>query len=129
MNTCANGDHARTSVNPPPPDSDLVLVLTTEADAKRADALARALVEQELAACVSQMPVRSTYRWQGRLECAEEVQLLIKTTPEAWPLLEQTLLSLHSYDTPQFLHWHVRASEAYGTWATDAVTLVTPPLS
>ena len=107
----------------------LVLVLTTEADEDKADALAQALVEQRLAACVSRLPVRSTYRWRGELESAQEVQLLIKTTPEAWPLLEQTLLSLHSYDTPQFLHWHVRASEAYGTWATDAVTRVTPPLS
>ena len=110
--------------SPSPAGPALVLVLTTEADANRADALARALVERGLAACVSQMPVRSTYRWQGQLECAHEVQLLIKTTPEGWPDLEQALLSLHSYDTPELLHWQVQASEAYGTWVSDAVSQV-----
>jgi len=116
-------------VSPSIPDPELVLVLTTEADADRADALARALVEQGLAACVSQMPVRSTYRWQSQLECAQEVQLLIKTTPEGWPALEQELLGLHSYATPELLHWRVKASEAYGAWASDAVTQVRPDLS
>ena len=116
-------------VSPSNSNPELVLVLTTEADADRADALARALVEQGLAACVSQMPVRSTYRWQGQLECAQEVQLLIKTTPEGWPALEQGLLGLHSYDTPELLHWRVQASEAYGTWAIDAVAQVQPDFS
>jgi len=116
-------------VSPPLPDPELVLVLTTEADADRADALARALVEQGLAACVSQMPVRSTYRWQGQLECAQEVQLLIKTTPEGWPALKRAILGLHSYDTPELLHWRVQASEAYGAWVTDAVTQVQPDFS
>jgi len=116
-------------VSPPLPDPELVLVLTTEADADRADALARALVEQGLAACVSQMLVRSTYRWQGQLECAQEVQLLIKTTPEGWPALKRAILGLHSYDTPELLHWRVQASEAYGAWVTDAVTQVKPDFS
>ena len=116
-------------VSPPLPDPELVLVLTTEADTDRADALARALVEQGLAACVSQMPVRSTYRWQGQLECAQEVQLLIKTTPEGWPALKRAILGLHSYDTPELLHWRVQASEAYGAWVTDAVTQVKPDIS
>jgi periplasmic divalent cation tolerance protein len=116
-------------VSPPLPDPELVLVLTTEADADRADALARALVEQGLAACVSQILVRSTYRWQGQLECAQEVQLLIKTTPEGWPALKRAILGLHSYDTPELLHWRVQASEAYGAWVTDAVTQVKPDFS
>ena len=108
-------------VCPSLPGPELVLVLTTEADADRADALARALVEQGLAACVSQMPVRSTYRWQGQLECTQEVQLLMKTTPGGWPALKQGLLDLHSYDTPELLHWRVHASEGYGAWAYDSV--------
>ena len=100
----------------------IVLVLTTEADASKADALAQALVDQGLAACVSCLPVRSTYRWQGQLECAEEVQLLIKTTRQGWPLLEQGLKALHSYDIPEILHWDAEASETYGAWVQDSVT-------
>ena len=98
------------------PSEAVVLVLTTEADSTKADQLARALVERQLAACVSCSPVRSTYRWQGQLESAEEVQLLIKTTPQGWPQLEQGLLELHSYDTPEILHWQVQASPSYGAW-------------
>lgn len=100
----------------------LVLVLTTEADEDKADALAQALVEQGLAACVSRLPVRSTYRWRGELESAQEVQLLIKTTRDGWPRLEQGLRALHSYDTPELLHWEVQASAAYGAWVAESVT-------
>ncbi|MEB3159814.1 MAG: divalent-cation tolerance protein CutA [Synechococcus sp.] len=103
------------------PRDPLVLVLTTEADQTKADGLAQALLEQGLAACVSCSPVRSTYRWQGQLECAHEVQLWIKTTRQGWPRLEQALPVLHSYDTPEILHWEVQASESYGAWVQDSV--------
>jgi len=94
----------------------LKLVLTTEADAAKADALAQALVERRLAACVSQHPIRSCYRWNGVIEHSEEVQLLIKTTEAAWPQLQPVLCELHSYDTPELLHWRVEASDGYGGW-------------
>lgn len=105
-----------------PHDHDpLVLVLTTEADQAKADGLAQALIEQGLAACVSCAAVRSVYRWKGQLECAHEVQLLIKTTRQGWPSLEQALRALHSYDTPEILHWEVQASESYGAWVLNSV--------
>jgi periplasmic divalent cation tolerance protein len=50
-----------------PEDADLVLVLTTEADGERAEALARAILERRLAACVALLPLTSLYRWQGQL--------------------------------------------------------------
>ncbi|MFY8136270.1 MAG: divalent cation tolerance protein CutA, partial [Aquimonas sp.] len=60
--------------------SDLQLVLTTAPDPLVAEAIARALVEAQLAACVSLLPgVTSVYRWQGEVETTREVQLLIKT--------------------------------------------------
>ena len=78
----------------------LSLVLTTEADRERAEALARDLLERGLVACVSLHPVVSLYRWQGQLEQSEEVQLLLKTTPAHLEALRQALTELHSYDTP-----------------------------
>ena len=109
-------------------DQILVLVLTTEADATHADALAQALVDQGLAACVSKWPVRSTYRWKGQRECAEEVQLLIKTSRDGWPRLEHGIRELHSYDTPEIIHWVAEASAAYSAWVADAVTCPPVPL-
>ena len=99
----------------------ITLLLTTEADRERAEALASALVERRLAACVSLMPIRSCYRWNGGVERAEEVQLLIKTSPEGLAPLRQALDTLHSYDTPECLHWTASASAAYGGWLQEAL--------
>ncbi|MGC6482181.1 MAG: divalent-cation tolerance protein CutA [Synechococcus sp.] len=113
----------------PIPAEPVILVLTTEADDAKAEALAKALVERGLAACVSRGPVRSTYRWQGQLACAQEVQLLIKTTRAGWPALHQGLQALHSYDTPEILHWEAQASAAYGAWVMQSIPQAPPELS
>ena len=105
-----------------PTPQDLKLVLTTEANETLAEALAQQLLEQRLAACVSLMPLRSRYRWRGAIERAEEVQLLIKTCPERLQDLLSALKSLHSYDTPEILHWSAQASSGYAAWATAALS-------
>ena len=94
----------------------MLLALTTEADADKAEALAEALLERRLAACVALTPLRSLYRWQGRLERSQEVQLLIKTTPERLAPLEEAVHALHSYDTPEWLTWLAGSSPGYGAW-------------
>ena len=76
--------------------TDLLLILTTEADQTRAGALAEQLIMRRLAACVSLMPVQSCYRWQGEIERSQEVQLLIKTSPQRLEELLAALESLHS---------------------------------
>ena len=102
--------------------TDLRLVLTTEADQSKAEALAEQLIKGRLAACVTLMPVQSCYRWQGEIERSQEVQLIIKTSPQR---LEQLLASLeasHSYDTPEILHLAAQAGAAYGAWALEALS-------
>ena len=99
----------------------LSLCLTTEASEAQAEALAQALVERGLAACVALSPVRSLYRWRGALERSQEVQLLIKTHPSRLAALEAALRQLHSYDTPEWIHWPAQASAAYGAWVAESV--------
>jgi periplasmic divalent cation tolerance protein len=78
------------------------LVLSTCPDAQAADTLATALVEERLAACVNVLPgVRSTYRWQGRIERDDEVLLLIKTTADRQDALIARLQALHPYELPE----------------------------
>lgn len=101
----------------------LSLVLTTEADRERAEALARALLERGLVACASLHPVVSLYRWQGRLERSEEVQLLLKTTPANLETLRRTLEELHSYDTPEWIHWPAASDGPYGRWLLEQLPL------
>jgi periplasmic divalent cation tolerance protein len=97
----------------------LILALTTEADAEQAEALARQLLERKLAACVALRPLTSLYWWQGRLECCQEVQLLIKSRASLLADLDAAVHRLHSYSTPEWLHWQAGSSEAYGLWLRE----------
>ncbi|NBW61987.1 MAG: divalent-cation tolerance protein CutA [Synechococcaceae bacterium WB4_1_0192] len=98
----------------------LILALTTEADAEQAEALARQLLERKLAACVALRPLTSLYWWQGRLERSQEVQLLIKSRASLLADLDAAVHRLHSYSTPEWLHWQAGSSEAYGLWLRES---------
>jgi periplasmic divalent cation tolerance protein len=102
------------------PDRDCFarVVLTTTASAEEAERLARVLVEERLAACVSLVPsVRSFYRWQGKVEDSTETLLLIKTGTDQLAALEARIGALHSYETPEFLVLPVESgSAAYLDW-------------
>jgi len=104
-----------------------LLVLTNCPDAAVADRIARTLVEQRLAACVNQLaPAQSIYRWNGAVERATEIPLLIKTTGERYPELEQTLRSLHPYSVPEIIALPiVQGLSAYLRWLADETQ---PPL-
>lgn len=103
--------------------ANTVLVLTTEGSAALAEALARRVIEQRLAACVALKPVQSIYRWEGRIEQSEEVQVLIKTHSACLEALEALVRQQHSYATPQWLHWPVQASADYAAWLADSCAL------
>jgi periplasmic divalent cation tolerance protein len=107
---------------PEPPT--VILVLTTEADAIRAEALASELLARRLVACISLIPITSMYRWQGALQRDMEVQLLMKTTVDRLDQLQAAVMELHSYDTPEWLSWPAQASPAYGGWAAEVVSPV-----
>jgi periplasmic divalent cation tolerance protein len=94
----------------------LVMAITTEASPEKAEALARAVLEARLAACVSLIPQTSLYHWQGKLETSQEVQMLFKTPAARLEPLETLVLSLHSYETPEWVHWPASCSPAYGQW-------------
>ena len=69
-----------------------------------AERIATALVAERLAACVNLLPgLRSVYRWQGKVEAAAEVLLLVKTSAEAYPALQERLRQLHPYELPELL--------------------------
>ena len=61
------------------------------------------------------------YRWEGRVERADEVQLLIKTTAPGLNAVLGAIESLHSYDNPEILHWEAHPSQAYGAWAAASI--------
>jgi periplasmic divalent cation tolerance protein len=99
----------------------VILVLTTMPDDDRADALARTLVDERLAACVNvHGPMTSVYRWKEQVERAPERQLVIKTTRDRLAALEARLRALHPYELPEFLVLSIdEGSRMYLQWVTD----------
>lgn len=101
--------------------NDMLLVITNLPDAQSAAKLARQLIEARAAACVNQLaPCTSTYRWQGSIETATEVPLLIKTTKDAYPRLEKLIRDEHPYELPEIIAVPVYAGlPAYLGWVSS----------
>lgn len=81
-----------------------LIVITNAPDREIALKIARALIERKLAACVNILAeCTSIYRWQGKLETATEVPMLIKTRAAIYPDLEAAIKSLHPYELPEIV--------------------------
>lgn len=94
-----------------------LLVLTHLPDADSADALAAALVGDQLAACVNILPAcRSMYRWQGEIERIEEVPLIIKTTAARYAALEAAIRARHPYELPEIVALPLQGLPDYLAW-------------
>lgn len=108
------------SVMPAEPGT-VLLVLCNAPDAATAEKLADHLLQSRLAACVNILaPCSSRYRWQGVIETATEVPLLIKTTAAAYPRLEAALREHHPYELPEIIAVPVdRGLPAYLQWVAD----------
>lgn len=101
---------------------ELIAVCTTVSTQDDADALARAAVERQLAACVQTEAIRSTYRWQGEVVSEAEVRLVFKTTRTAYPVLEALLRERHPYELPAIYALPVAAATAeYADWVAAMV--------
>ena len=110
--------------------TDKLVVLVTCSSPAEARRIARAVVEARLGACVNILPgaVQSIYRWKGKVECARERLLLIKTSRRRLAKLRKTVEQLHSYDVPEFIALPIAAgSPAYLAWMEDCLRL--PPRS
>ena len=104
--------------------TDQYVVLVTCANASEARRIARAVVEDRLAACVNILPgaVTSIYRWKGKVETARERLLLIKTSRKRLAKLQALVLRLHSYDVPEFIALPiVTGSRAYLAWIKESL--------
>jgi periplasmic divalent cation tolerance protein len=97
------------------------IILTTAGSQEEARKIAKALVERKLAACVNIVPrIESVYRWQGKVETAEEWLLLIKTQAELFERVRGALKELHSYELPECVMLEVSAgSEEYLQWIAE----------
>lgn len=93
------------------------------ADREEAERIGRLAVEHRLAACVNILgPVHSIYRWQGKVESADEVAAIFKTTEAVADALITHIAGHHSYDVPCITSWPVeKLLGSYATWVEDSV--------
>jgi periplasmic divalent cation tolerance protein len=103
--------------------TDKVLVFTTARNEAEAQKIAHELVERRLAACVNIVPrVQSVYRWEGKVETAEEYLLVIKTTESRTAEVQDAIRELHSYDLPECVVISMEGGSAeYLKWIGDSV--------
>lgn len=85
-------------------NSGAVVALSTCANSADANKIAHALVEESLAACVSQVAgVKSLYKWEGKICEDAEILLIIKTRAELIQAIEERFKTLHPYGTPELV--------------------------
>lgn len=98
-----------------------ILIITT-APPGDTDRIAQTLVEEHLAACVSVMPVRSHFIWDGRLSRENEEMLFVKTTSDAAERARRRILELHSYQLPEIIALEIAdGHEPYLRWIQESV--------
>lgn len=99
-----------------------LIVMTTLPDRASAERLASLLVERGLAACVNLLaPCRSVYRWEGGVQQAEELPMLIKTTDARYAGLEDAIRAAHPYDLPEIVALPVeRGLAGYLDWVAQS---------
>lgn len=103
--------------------TDKVVVLTTAGNESEAQKIAHELVERRLAACVNIVPrIQSVYRWEGKVETAEEYMLIIKTTKTRSAEVQSAIRELHSYDLPECIVISMEDGTAdYLKWIDESV--------
>jgi len=101
----------------------VVSIYAVFASAEEAERIGRTVIEERLAACINILsPVRSIYRWKGRIETADEVAAILKTHHWRSDALIARIAELHSYDIPCVVSWPIdKIVGAYADWVEDSV--------
>jgi periplasmic divalent cation tolerance protein len=102
--------------------TEIVTVLVTVGSEEEAVGIARAVVEERLAACANLVPgIRSIYRWKGEIWDTEERLLIIKTRATLFASLQSRIRQLHSYDVPEIVALPITAGSAdYLDWVLES---------
>ncbi len=108
--------------------SDISVVLVTDGNGDEALTIARTIVEEKLAACVQIIPrLRSIYRWKGETCDEEEHLLIMKTRSALFPMLQDRIRQLHSYEVPEIVSFPLSPGlPEYLSWVLDNTQDTTP---
>ena len=101
----------------------VVSIYVVFANAEEAERIGRTVIEERLAACINILPgIRSIYRWQGKVETADEVAAILKTSHAMADALIAHIASLHSYEIPCITSWPIdKLLASYADWVEGSV--------
>lgn len=104
---------------------EMIMIVSNMPNVEVAQKIARDLVDKQLAACVNILPgVHSIYRWQGAVEEANEVTVLIKTRRIRYALVEAAIQQLHPYEVPEILAMPISSGlPEYLRWMLECTQL------
>ncbi len=94
----------------------MILVYVTFPDAVQAKRISEILLQKKLVACAVQMPVQSSYWWQGEIAEDDEIVVLFKSRADLQPQIEKAIEAEHPYDVPCIITMQAQANAAYLDW-------------
>lgn len=105
-----------------PKSLSLIEIRITAPGSEVAERIGRLLVDEGLVACVQEVPITSTYVWNGAVERSAEILLLAKTTAESFDAVCAAVTAVHPYEVPEILAVPASAAlDAYATWVKESV--------
>ena len=102
--------------------NQVLLLITTESNKKIAKKIAKLLLKKKLAACVSLKDIYSIYRWEGKIEEVNEVEITIKSKLELKNDLIVFLQKMTSYDVPQIIFKKLNSEKKYKNWIYKSIS-------
>ena len=99
----------------------MTLVYITCKDEKEAIKISKRLLEKRLIACSNIFPIRSLYRWKGKIKDEKEFVIMAKTIDKNYNKIKKEVSQMHSYDIPCILRINAEANESYEQWVKEEV--------
>jgi periplasmic divalent cation tolerance protein len=96
--------------------SSIALIYITNKNEAEAKNIAKALLGKKLIACANMFPIKSLYRWKGKIENSKEVVLIAKTKQQNYEKIKKVVKQLHSYSVPCIMKIDAVANEPYYKW-------------
>lgn len=96
---------------------EFILIYTTHKDENSADEITQKLLENNLIACANIFPIKSKYKWKGKIENKKEFVAILKTKKENWSRVMKLVEDIHEYEIPCIINLgEVRANTQYTNW-------------
>lgn len=83
--------------------SDYCIISTATDTKENAEMITQSLLQKKLVACVQFSTISSSYRWQGKIILADEIQLQMKTKTSLFDHIKKEIEVLHTYDVPEII--------------------------